>query len=73
MVVDTLTSEPAKRPAKSFQYCWPSRPGTLVPGPRNLRRWEIKLLPGYVFAGATNADELSTSMETLIDGLSGRP
>lgn len=46
IVVDTLTSEPAKRPAKSFQYCWPSRPGTFVPGPRNLRRWEIKLLPG---------------------------
>ncbi|WP_298271724.1 bifunctional 3-(3-hydroxy-phenyl)propionate/3-hydroxycinnamic acid hydroxylase [uncultured Bradyrhizobium sp.] len=46
MVVDTLTSDPAKRPAKSFQYCWPSRPGTFVPGPRNLRRWEIKLLPG---------------------------
>jgi 3-(3-hydroxy-phenyl)propionate hydroxylase len=46
MVVDTLTSEPTKRPAKSFQYCWPSRPGTFVPGPRNLRRWEIKLLPG---------------------------
>lgn len=45
MVVDTLTSEPAKRPAKSFQYCSPSRPGTFVPGPRNLRRWEIKLLP----------------------------
>ncbi|WP_298376363.1 bifunctional 3-(3-hydroxy-phenyl)propionate/3-hydroxycinnamic acid hydroxylase [uncultured Bradyrhizobium sp.] len=46
MVVDTLTSDPAKRPARSFQYCWPSRPGTFVPGPRNLRRWEIKLLPG---------------------------
>ena len=46
MVVDTLTSEPGKRPARSFQYCWPSRPGTFVPGPRNLRRWEIKLLPG---------------------------
>ena len=46
MVVDTLTSEPAKRPARSFQYCRPSRPGTFVPGPRNLRRWEIKLLPG---------------------------
>ncbi|MCP1967165.1 bifunctional 3-(3-hydroxy-phenyl)propionate/3-hydroxycinnamic acid hydroxylase [Bradyrhizobium elkanii] len=46
MVVDTLTSDPARRPAKSFQYCWPSRPGTFVPGPRNLRRWEIKLLPG---------------------------
>ena len=46
MVVDTLSSEPAKRPARSFQYCWPSRPGTFVPGPGNLRRWEIKLLPG---------------------------
>ncbi|WP_338831013.1 bifunctional 3-(3-hydroxy-phenyl)propionate/3-hydroxycinnamic acid hydroxylase [Bradyrhizobium sp. 27S5] len=46
MVVDTLTSELAKRPSRSFQYCWPSRPGTFVPGPRNLRRWEIKLLPG---------------------------
>ncbi|QPF86262.1 bifunctional 3-(3-hydroxy-phenyl)propionate/3-hydroxycinnamic acid hydroxylase [Bradyrhizobium genosp. L] len=46
MVVDTLTSDPAKRPAKGFQYCWPRRPGTFIPGPRNLRRWEIKLLPG---------------------------
>ena len=46
MVVDTLTSDPAKRPAKGFQYCWPQRPGTFIPGPRNLRRWEIKLLPG---------------------------
>jgi 3-(3-hydroxy-phenyl)propionate hydroxylase len=45
MVVDTLTSDPGKRPAKSYQYCWPSRPGTFVPGPGNLRRWEIKLLP----------------------------
>ncbi|VIO69073.1 FAD-dependent monooxygenase [Bradyrhizobium ivorense] len=31
MVVDTLTSEPAKRPAKGFQYCWPARPGTSSP------------------------------------------
>jgi 3-(3-hydroxy-phenyl)propionate hydroxylase len=46
MVIDALTSEPLKRPAKAFQYCRPSRPGTFVPGPGNLRRWEIKLLPG---------------------------
>lgn len=46
MVVDALTSDPAKRPSKSFQYCWPSRPGTFVPGPGALKRWEIKLLPG---------------------------
>lgn len=46
MVVDALTSDPAKRPAKAFQYCRPARPGTFVPGPGRLRRWEIKLLPG---------------------------
>jgi 3-(3-hydroxy-phenyl)propionate hydroxylase len=27
----------------------------------------------YVFAGAGNAEELNTSMENLIEGLSGRP
>jgi 3-(3-hydroxy-phenyl)propionate hydroxylase len=46
IVVDAwLHRQPAAR-EKSLQYCWPSRPGTFVVGPRNLRRWEIKLLPG---------------------------
>lgn len=46
MVVDAFTSDVGKRPAKCFQYCRPSRPGTYLPGPGTLRRWEIKLLPG---------------------------
>ena len=46
MVVDAWTDDPTKRPNKCFQYCWPSRPGTYVPGPGKLRRWEIKLMPG---------------------------
>jgi 3-(3-hydroxy-phenyl)propionate hydroxylase len=46
MVVDTLIRRPVDLPARSIQYCWPSRPSTFVPGPDNLRRWEIKLLPG---------------------------
>jgi 3-(3-hydroxy-phenyl)propionate hydroxylase len=46
IVVDALTSDPARRPDKCFQYCWPSRPGTYIPGPAALRRWEAKLLPG---------------------------
>lgn len=46
MVVDALAGDLAKRTNKCFQYCWPSRPGTYVPGPGALRRWEIKLLPG---------------------------
>jgi 3-(3-hydroxy-phenyl)propionate hydroxylase len=58
MVVDTLTSEPDKRPAKGFQYCWPSRPGTFIPGPGRLRRWEIKLLPGEDPEKAGTADNV---------------
>lgn len=46
MVVDAFAADPAKRQDKCFQYCWPSRPGTFLPGPGALRRWEIKLLPG---------------------------
>ena len=67
MVVDTLTSEPAKRPARSFQYCWPARPGTFVPGPRNLRRWEIKLLPGEDPEAAGRPDNVVTLLRGFTD------
>jgi 3-(3-hydroxy-phenyl)propionate hydroxylase len=67
MVVDTLTSEPARRPAKSFQYCWPHRPGTFVPGPRNLRRWEIKLLPGEDPEAAGHPDNVLKLLQGFTD------
>jgi 3-(3-hydroxy-phenyl)propionate hydroxylase len=46
MVVDAFDHTATERPTKCFQYCWPSRPGTFLPGPGALRRWEIKILPG---------------------------
>ena len=67
MVVDTLTSEPEKRPAKSFQYCRPSRPGTFVPGPGRLRRWEIKLLPGEDPEKAGAADNVLRLLKGFTD------
>jgi 3-(3-hydroxy-phenyl)propionate hydroxylase len=67
MVVDALTSDLAKRPAKSFQYCWPSRPGTFVPGPRNLRRWEIKLLPGEDPEAAGTPDNVVRLLKGFTD------
>ncbi|MGY2808887.1 FAD-dependent monooxygenase [Bradyrhizobium sp. USDA 4506] len=67
MVVDTLTSDPARRPARSFQYCWPSRPGTFVPGPRNLRRWEIKLLPGEDPEAAGTPDNVVKLLKRFTD------
>ena len=46
MVVDARLTRPVPLPAKCIQYCWPERPATFILGPDNLRRWEIKLMPG---------------------------
>lgn len=44
LVVDAWLRDEAQLPPEGRQYCWPSRPATYVIGPRNMRRWEIKLL-----------------------------
>jgi 3-(3-hydroxy-phenyl)propionate hydroxylase len=46
IVVDTWFDGSEALPEKCIQYCHPARPATFIRGPRNLRRWEIKLLPG---------------------------
>jgi len=46
MVVDAWIRGPLELPPRCVQYCRPSRPGTYIVGPGDLRRWEIKLLPG---------------------------
>ncbi|MDT0510268.1 bifunctional 3-(3-hydroxy-phenyl)propionate/3-hydroxycinnamic acid hydroxylase [Novosphingobium sp. MMS21-SN21R] len=46
VVVDAWLVGEAHLPAKTTQFCQTKRPATYVVGPRNLRRWEIKLLPG---------------------------
>jgi 3-(3-hydroxy-phenyl)propionate hydroxylase len=46
IVVDAWVRGPLKLPERCVQYCRPSRPGTYIVGPDNLRRWEIKLMPG---------------------------
>lgn len=45
LVVDALLKREASLPDRCIQYCQPARPATFILGPRNLRRWEIKLLP----------------------------
>ncbi|MCB1367787.1 MAG: bifunctional 3-(3-hydroxy-phenyl)propionate/3-hydroxycinnamic acid hydroxylase [Rhodobacteraceae bacterium] len=44
VVLDAWQRRETDLPVKSVQYCWPSRPGTYVIGPGDLRRWELKLL-----------------------------
>lgn len=46
IVLDAFVDADIDVPPKARQYCRPSRPGTFIPGPRDVRRWEIKILPG---------------------------
>ena len=46
IVVDAWIRGPIQLPERCVQFCRPSRPGTYIVGPVNLRRWEIKLMPG---------------------------
>ncbi|KAF1043360.1 bifunctional 3-(3-hydroxy-phenyl)propionate/3-hydroxycinnamic acid hydroxylase MhpA [Xylophilus sp.] len=46
IVVDAWLRGQASLPHRCVQYCRPSRPGTYIVGPGDLRRWEIKMLPG---------------------------
>jgi 3-(3-hydroxy-phenyl)propionate hydroxylase len=45
-VVDAWVRRDTRLPRRTTQFCWPSGPTTYVVGPRNLRRWELKLMPG---------------------------
>src|SRR3954454_14521585 len=45
IVVDAWQRRPTTLPEMNTQYCWPSRPASAIAGPRNLRRWELKILP----------------------------
>jgi 3-(3-hydroxy-phenyl)propionate hydroxylase len=67
MVVDALTDDLTKRPHKCFQYCWPSRPGTFLPGPGALRRWEIKLLPGETPEDFASSDRILSALSAFTD------
>jgi 3-(3-hydroxy-phenyl)propionate hydroxylase len=57
MAVDARIVAPVDIPQRAVHYCWPARPASFIPAPGNLRRWEIKLLPGEdaeVFAQPDN-------------------
>lgn len=46
LVIDAKIRGQIALPPRCVQYCRPSRPGTYIVGPGELRRWEIKMLPG---------------------------
>jgi 3-(3-hydroxy-phenyl)propionate hydroxylase len=67
LVVDVRLVREAELPPKCVQYCWPSRPSTFVLGPGNLRRWEIKLLPGEVPEEFGQPDNVKRQLSRFVD------
>ena len=46
LVVDVLVGDGVDLPDMNIQYCDPARPHTFVVGPKNLRRWEFRIMHG---------------------------
>lgn len=67
LVLDALVEDTSKFPSRVIQYCRPSRPGTYIVGPGNLRRWEIKLLPGEGPATFTTPDSVRAVLAEFTD------
>jgi len=67
LVVDVRLTGEAELPEKCIQYCWPSRPATFVLGPGNLRRWEIKMLPGETPEEFGRADNVKRLLSGFVD------
>ncbi len=67
MVVDVRLTRPVELPKKCIQYCWPARPSTFIVGPGDLRRWEIKLLPGEDPQAFGVPDNVARQLERFVD------
>ena len=62
LVIDAWITRPVELPEVSIQYCQPTRPATFVRGPRNLRRWELRLMPGET----AEMDASETAVRSLL-------
>lgn len=67
VVVDAYLRRPATLPAKNTQYCWPSRPTTFIHGPDDLRRWEMKILPGENPETFRNEEAVLRALSAVVD------
>ena len=67
VVVDAFQQRDTPLPPKTTQYCWPSRPATYVVGPRNVKRWELKLLPGEKPEDFNDPEVLKVAMRPYVD------
>lgn len=65
-VIDTRLTREVALPEVMIQYCRPSRPATFVIGPGNVRRWELKLMPGETAADFATDDQIRTHLAGFV-------
>lgn len=67
IVVDAWLRGAVELPPRCVQYCRPARPGTYIVGPGDLRRWEIKMLPGERPEDFTDGRGILPVLSTFVD------
>lgn len=67
LVVDAWIKDGANLPEESRQFCSPSRPTTYVVGPKNLRRWELRVLPHEEDADFETEDAIRDVLRQRVD------
>ena len=63
VVVDVLLKPGIELPDLNIQMCDPARPMTYVRTPRDIRRWEIMMLPGESAEEMTSPDRIWSFIE----------
>ena len=67
LVVDAWVRGPTRLAPRCVQYCRPSRPGTYIVGPGDLRRWEVKLLPGEKPEDFASDESVMKALSSFVD------
>jgi 3-(3-hydroxy-phenyl)propionate hydroxylase len=66
-VVDAWLKGQPQVPHMTTQFCFPSGPTTYVVGPRNLRRWELKILPHEDYQAYNDPATINRRLASFVD------
>jgi len=66
-VIDAWQTKPTALPRRTTQYCQPNGPATYVVGPKTLRRWEIKIMPGETPEDFANTAYVLKRLSAYVD------
>ncbi|AKE01222.1 hypothetical protein XU06_30310 (plasmid) [Rhodococcus erythropolis] len=67
IVVDAWLRKETPLPARTTQYCLPENPGAYVRCSGDLRRWEMKILPGEDVAAYQDQEKIKERMTPYVD------